>query len=173
MLPEFGQWTVRISPLARVTSARNLLYRLISIAGCSGSPVYIDGRLAGALAFTWPYATDPLYGATPIGEMLMIGRGGQDGAPQADAAHDGLAFDFTKPMTIGSRIHQVDIKGYDHNFVLKGKSGEMKLAAEVYEPTSGRVMKIETTEPGIQFYSGNFLDGTLKGKEGKRNDLSG
>ncbi|MCJ7728577.1 MAG: galactose mutarotase [Sedimentisphaerales bacterium] len=75
--------------------------------------------------------------------------------------------DFTKPMTIGSRIEQVDIKGYDHNYVLKGKAGQMKLAARVYEPASGRVMEIQTTEPGIQFYSSNWLDGTLKGKEGK------
>jgi aldose 1-epimerase len=75
--------------------------------------------------------------------------------------------DFTKPMAIGSRIKQVDIGGYDHNFVLKGKAGKMKLAAKVYEPTSGRVMKIETTEPGVQFYTSNFLDGTLTGKGGK------
>jgi aldose 1-epimerase len=75
--------------------------------------------------------------------------------------------DFTKPMTIGSRIEQVDIKGYDHNYVLKGKVGKMKLVARVYEPTSGRVMEIETTEPGVQFYTSNFLDGSLKGKEGK------
>jgi aldose 1-epimerase len=80
---------------------------------------------------------------------------------------NGTPFDFTKMATIGSRIKQIDIGGYDHNFVLNGKSGEMKLAAEVYDPASGRFMKIETTEPGIQFYSGNFLDGTLKGKEGK------
>jgi aldose 1-epimerase len=80
---------------------------------------------------------------------------------------NGTPFDFTKPETVGARIKQIDIGGYDHNFVLKDKNGTMKLAAEVYEPTSGRVMKIETTEPGIQFYSGNFLDGTLKGKGGK------
>jgi aldose 1-epimerase len=80
---------------------------------------------------------------------------------------NGTPFDFTKMATIGSRIKQIDIGGYDHNFVLNGKPGEMKLAAEVYDPASGRFMKIETTEPGIQFYSGNFLDGTLKGKEGK------
>lgn len=75
--------------------------------------------------------------------------------------------DFTKPMTIGSRIKQVDIGGYDHNFVLNGKTGKMKLCAKVYEPTSGRVMEIRTTEPGVQFYTGNFLDGTLTGKDGK------
>jgi len=75
--------------------------------------------------------------------------------------------DFTKSMTIGSRIKQVDIGGYDHNFVLNGKTGQMKLCARVYEPTSGRVMEIDTTEPGVQFYTGNFLDGTLRGKDGK------
>ncbi len=70
------------------------------VAGCSGSPVYIDGRLAGALAFTWPYATDPLYGATPIGEMLMIGRGRQVDRPEVDAAQAGFAFDFTGPIDL-------------------------------------------------------------------------
>ena len=78
---------------------------------------------------------------------------------------NGTPFDFTKPETIGSRIKQVDIGGYDHNYVLRGKTGEMKLAAIVEDPNSGRVMKIETTEPGIQFYSGIFLNG-LKGKGG-------
>jgi aldose 1-epimerase len=77
--------------------------------------------------------------------------------------------DFTKPEAIGSRIKDVDpnIGGYDHNFVLRDKVNQMKLAARVYEPNSGRVMEIETTEPGIQFYTSNFLDGTLKGKQGK------
>jgi len=75
--------------------------------------------------------------------------------------------DFTTAMTIGSRIKQVDIGGYDHNFVLNGKTGKMKLCARVYEPTSGRIMEIRTTEPGVQFYTGNFLDGTLTGKDGK------
>jgi aldose 1-epimerase len=75
--------------------------------------------------------------------------------------------DFTKPMTIGARIKQIDIGGYDHNYALNGKPGKMKLAAKVYEPTSGRVMEIQTTEPGIQFYSSIGLDGSLKGKDGK------
>jgi len=79
----------------------------------------------------------------------------------------GTPMDFTRPMTIGSRIKQVDIGGYDHNFVLNGKGGKMKLCAKVYEPTSGRAMEIRTTEPGVQFYTGNFLDGTLTGKDGK------
>ena len=75
--------------------------------------------------------------------------------------------DFTKPMTIGARIKQIDIGGYDHNFALNGKAGKMKFAAKVYEPTSGRVMEIQTTEPGIQFYSSIGLNGSLKGKDGK------
>ena len=84
----------------------------------------------------------------------------------------GTPFDFTKPTAIGARINQDDEqlkfgKGYDHNWVLeKSKKAGPQLAAEVYEPTSGRVLEILTTEPGIQFYSGNFLDGTAKGKGG-------
>jgi aldose 1-epimerase len=59
-------------------------------------------------------------------------------------------------------------KGYDHNWVLeRTKKGGLQLAAEVFEPTSGRVLQVLTTEPGIQFYSGNFLDGTAKGKGGQ------
>jgi len=61
------------------------------VAGCSGSPVYIDGRLAGALAFTWTYTKDPLYGATPIAEMLAVGRGGDSSI----AGQGGLVFDYT------------------------------------------------------------------------------
>jgi len=74
--------------------------------------------------------------------------------------------DFTEPEAVGERIEKVP-GGYDHNFVLKGEQGTLRLAARVFEPESGRVMEIHTTEPGIQFYSGNFLDGTLKGKSGK------
>jgi aldose 1-epimerase len=74
--------------------------------------------------------------------------------------------DFTSPMTIGSRINQVP-GGYDHNYVLNSGGGTLTLCAEVYEPTTGRVMTIYTTEPGVQFYTGNFLDGTLTGKGNK------
>jgi len=75
-------------------------------------------------------------------------------------------FDFTTPHAIGERITQVE-GGYDHNFVLGGGGGKLDLAARVFEPKSGRVMEIHTTEPGLQFYSGNFLDGTITGKGGK------
>jgi aldose 1-epimerase len=85
----------------------------------------------------------------------------------------GTPFDFTKPTAIGARINQDDEqlkfgKGYDHNWVLERtpKAG-LQLAAEVFEPMSGRLLEVLTTEPGIQFYSGNFLDGTAKGKGGQ------
>lgn len=84
----------------------------------------------------------------------------------ADVA--GTPMDFRKPNVVGKRIPDDDTpwKGYDHNFVLNGKSGEMRLAATLKDPTSGRVLEIHTVEPGIQFYSGNFLKGQT-GKKGK------
>ena len=84
----------------------------------------------------------------------------------------GTDVDFRKPVTIGSRIAKVK-GGYDHNFVLNNKKGKLALAARVYEPKSGRVMEISTTEPGIQFYSGNFLDGSAKGKGAVYNKHNG
>jgi aldose 1-epimerase len=78
-------------------------------------------------------------------------------------------FDFTEPHTMGERIGQLkgDPVGYDLNYVLSsGGSSKPVLAATVREPKSGRVMEVLTTEPGIQFYTGNFLDGTVKGKGG-------
>jgi aldose 1-epimerase len=83
----------------------------------------------------------------------------------------GTPFDFTKPETVGSRIDADDVQlkhgsGYDHNFVLRGKAGVLRPAAKVYDSKSGRVLSVETTEPGVQFYSGNFLDGTLTGPGG-------
>jgi aldose 1-epimerase len=73
--------------------------------------------------------------------------------------------DFTISASIGSRIDQVE-GGYDHNYVLNS-GGSLALCARVYEPNSGRVMEIHTTEPGVQFYTGNFLDGTVTGKGAK------
>lgn len=75
--------------------------------------------------------------------------------------------DFTSPQAIGQRISQVE-GGYDHNFVLNGKAGSMHQAATLYDPESGRYMEVSTTQPGIQVYSGNFLDGTLTGKNGEK-----
>jgi aldose 1-epimerase len=84
----------------------------------------------------------------------------------------GTLMDFTKPTPIGSRIAQVE-GGYDHNYVLNNSNGSLALAASVYEPKSGRLMEIFTTEPGIQFYSGNFLDGSNKGKGAVYNKHNG
>lgn len=80
----------------------------------------------------------------------------------------GTPLDFTQPTTIGKRIAELkgEPGGYDHNYVLRGKAGELVSAAIVREPQSGRIMEIFTTEPGLQFYSGNYLDGKLKGKGG-------
>ncbi len=83
----------------------------------------------------------------------------------------GTPMDFTKPTAIGARIEKDDEQlkfglGYDHNWVLKDYDGSMRMVASVHEPTTGRVMEIHTTEPGLQFYSGNFLDGSITGKGG-------
>jgi len=78
----------------------------------------------------------------------------------------GTPMDFTTAMTIGSRIAQVE-GGYDHNYVLNSGGGTLALAVKVHEPTSGRIMEIHTDQPGVQFYTGNFLDGSIKGKAGK------
>jgi len=88
----------------------------------------------------------------PTGELLPV---------------KGTPMDFTKPMAIGSRINEQPLPGggYDHNYVLNGKAGELALAARVTDPRSKRTMEVWTTEPGVQFYTGNFLD-NLKGKDG-------
>jgi len=96
-------------------------------------------------------------GSIPIGELRSV---------------KGTPFDFTKATAIGSRIDQDDEQlkfghGYDHNFVLDKNGEALSLAATVYESTSGRVMEVFTTEPGVQFYTGNFLDGSIKGKSGQ------
>jgi aldose 1-epimerase len=86
---------------------------------------------------------------------------------------EGTPLDFRTATPIGARIDSdyeaiVFGKGYDHNWVLnKSAEGEVSLAAEVYEPSTGIVMKVYTDQPGIQFYSGNFMDGTDKGKYGE------
>jgi aldose 1-epimerase len=101
---------------------------------------------------------------TPVGSTLI---------PTGELAPvDGTPFDFTSAKPVGRDIrtsHQQVLygQGFDHNFVLdKGVTAEPEPVAEVREPTSGRRMTIATTEPGLQFYSGNFLDGTLAGTSG-------
>jgi aldose 1-epimerase len=96
-------------------------------------------------------------GLIPTGELKSIG---------------GTPFDFRKPHAVGERINADDVqlrlgRGYDHNFVLDHPAGELAEAAEVYEPATGRILRVLTTEPGLQFYTGNFLDGSITGKEGR------
>ena len=80
----------------------------------------------------------------------------------------GTPYDFTKPKKIGQDLEKTSGKpaGYDTNFVVNGKAGELRPAARIVDPGSGRVMEMSTTEPGVQFYTGNFLDGSVKGKGG-------
>jgi aldose 1-epimerase len=96
-------------------------------------------------------------GLIPTGEMCSV---------------DGTPMDFREPVAIGTRIED-DYEqlrfgcGYDHNFVLNRSTTGLTLAATVSEPTSGQVMEVLTSEPGLQFYTANFLDGSLIGKEGE------
>ena len=84
------------------------------------------------------------------------------------AGVQGTPLDFTKPEKIGTRIEQLKPRpgGYDHNYVINGEAGALRLAARAREPKSGRVMEVCTTEPGVQFYTGNWLDGRLRGTGG-------
>lgn len=101
---------------------------------------------------------------TPVDSTLI---------PTGDLAPvEGTPFDFRAPVPIGARIGQDDEqlrrgRGYDHNFVLNRAGPGLSLAARVTEPATGRTLEVSTTEPGIQFYSGNFLDGTITGKDGR------
>jgi len=83
----------------------------------------------------------------------------------------GTPLDFRRPMLVGARIDgdHPQLKngnGYDHNWVIDGAAGTLRHAARVEDPKTGRTLDVSTTEPGMQFYSGNFLDGTVKGKSG-------
>jgi len=104
---------------------------------------------------------------TPVNSELI---------PTGELANvEGTPFDFRKPTRIGERIDEVggNPSGYDHNYVLDGTEGEEKLAAKVMEPGSGRWIEVRTTEPGVQFYTGNFLDGTLSSRGVTFNKHSG
>ncbi len=93
----------------------------------------------------------------PTGELMSV---------------EGTAFDFRALTPIGQRIAADEDqlhkgRGYDHNWVLDKSQGQLSEAAELYDPGTGRVLQVLTTEPGLQFYSGNFLDGTIVGKQGR------
>ena len=124
-----------------------------NLAGAGNSSILNHRLTLNADRFT---PTDG--GSIPTGELRSV---------------KGTPFDFTQPTAIGDRIDQADEQlkfgqGYDHNWVLNKTGNELSLAATVFEPTSGRVMDVLTTEPGLQVYSGNFLDGVIKGKSGQQ-----
>jgi aldose 1-epimerase len=135
---------------------------------------YFNLKGAGADTITDHILTINADKFTPVNETLI---------PTGDLRDvEGTPFDFRKPTAIGERIGQTDYdqiklgNGYDHNWVLNktenvvGKKSEKFLEtpdATLYEPSTGRVMDVYTTEPGVQFYAGNFLDGSLIGKGGK------
>lgn len=102
---------------------------------------------------------------TPVDKTLI---------PTGDLAQvAGTPFDFRTPVAIGARIDAPHPQiafggGYDHNYVLNRTGDGLTSAARVTEPTSGRVLELRTTEPGVQFYTGNFLDGSIVGKGGQR-----
>jgi aldose 1-epimerase len=101
---------------------------------------------------------------TPVDETLI---------PTGDIRSvEGTPLDFRSPTLIGQRVDATHPQlqaggGYDNNFVVRGEPGELRLAARVYEPVSGRLLEALTTQPGLQLYSGNFLDGTMVGKSGR------
>ena len=124
------------------------------------------------------------WGTSPEMVLPVDGRV-PDPAAEADAARaesmrlalaymdlkPGTPLDFRQPMPIGTRIEQLTptaALGYDHNYVLDHPPGTLGLAARVSEATTGRVLEVHTDQPGVQFYAGNFLDGTLTGKRGNR-----
>ncbi len=117
----------------------------------AGSPTILDHELM--------IAADHY---TPVDETLI---------PTGDIAPvKGTPLDFREFHKIGERVKELDDKpgkGYDHNFVLNNQSGKLELAAKVKDAKSGRVLSVYTTEPGIQFYCGNFLNGKAIGKGGK------
>jgi len=124
-----------------------------NLAGAERGPILSHRLRLCASRFT---PTDA--GMIPTGELRSVA---------------GTPLDFRDATAIGERIgapeEQIRLaQGYDHNFVLDDSSGNLKLAAELHDPLSGRVLETWTTEPGIQFYSGNYLDGTLCGRGGVR-----
>ncbi|PTS81742.1 aldose epimerase family protein, partial [Caulobacter sp. HMWF009] len=130
-------------------------HALFNMAG-EGAP---EGAMGNVL-------TLPADGYTPVdAELIPTG---------ATTPVAGTVFDFRKPTAVGDRIRdasdpQIVVgRGYDHNYVLNGASGgALRLAARLTDPKSGRTLEILSEQPGIQFYAGNFMDGTTVGKSGK------
>jgi len=117
-----------------------------------------NGDILGHVAYINAYNTTPVDATLiPTGEIKPV---------------NGTPFDFRTPTPIGARINDPDPvlqfgPGYDHNWVINKPVGAFGIAARVTDPVSGRTLEVASDEPGIQFYTGNFLDGTITGKEGK------
>jgi aldose 1-epimerase len=155
-LDEQNQLTVTYGATTDKPTIVNITnHALFNVAG-EGSA---DGAMGNVL-------TIPADGYSPVdGELIPTG----ETTPVA-----GTVFDFRKATAVGDRIRDasdaqiVAGRGYDHNYVLTGKSGgALRLGARLADPKSGRVLEILTEQPGIQFYAGNFIDGTTIGKSGK------
>lgn len=151
-LTEKNEWSIEYEAVTDKATPVNLTqHTYFNLAGAGKSDILGHVAQLNASRFT------------PVGETLI---------PTGELRPvKGTPMDFTDPTPIGSRI-DADYEqlrfghGYDHNFVLDGKGSEPALAARVKDPASGRVLEVYTTEPGVQFYTGNFLDGTLTGKQG-------
>lgn len=145
----WGEHDLRIEYKAQTDAATpiNLTHHsYFNLAGAASGTTILDHKLViEAVRYT------------PVDETLI---------PTGEIAPvEGTPLDFRTPHAIGERIAGME-GGYDHNFVLDNQNGSLTLAAKVVHEVTGRVMEVRTTEPGLQFYTGNFLDGTLSGKGG-------
>jgi aldose 1-epimerase len=150
-LSAFVDYTLRDNELRidyRATTDRDTIVNLTnhSYFNLRGAGTILDHELTLNADHFTPVSEDLI----PTGEIKSV---------------EGTPWDFRKAKAIGSELEDVP-GGYDHNFVLRDWDATLRLAARLYEPTSGRALEILTTEPGIQFYSGNFLDGSFIGKNG-------
>lgn len=181
----FGKSVWQARPLAATKHTAALELTYLSPAGESGFPGNLTARVvytltdANELRLDFSATTDQ---ATPVnlashayfnlsggGSALdhVLWLGASHYTPVDDgmiptgeiASVKGTPFDFTKPTRIGARIDQLKPRpgGYDHNFVLNGRPGSLKLAARVQDPASGRILEVRTTEPGVQFFTANHL----------------